>query len=391
MNYDIIIPHAVRTNPNLSASAKLIFGEILLLQKKHGFCFAENKYFAELYNLKRDKTVSTWIKELEVECLVEVEIIADAGGRGKKRKIFITCEVDSPILKYREKAPDQGRKNALEKEQPRAEKRPTKGEKTPDQGRKNALPINSSINSNNISSITANAEHTQLFLSFFNFVDSYQNEVGDNSSTKKEILLNLFINNILGIKVKEIEGGVTSEQADKIKIGLMQLENMLSQHKADKISFESNGKEWYKKSLKQLLFSQAYTNIPKRVESAPNGSKTALNQALQPAPNDWKQILLKKLEEKQLKNGLSEQELVYLLAASRPAYGKFVPTNDDEGKILVVGKFIELASPRFDRTLKGQILENHFKQVFAEWAGSETGAAFGRFLSQRHQARLASI
>ena len=61
--YYAIISAEVRYDKNLSAYAKLLYGEITCLTNENGFCFATNKYFADLYD-KSKVTISKWISEL---------------------------------------------------------------------------------------------------------------------------------------------------------------------------------------------------------------------------------------------------------------------------------------------------------------------------------------
>ena len=61
--YYAIISAEVRYDKNLSANAKLLYGEITCLTNENGFCFATNKYFADLYE-KSKVTISKWISEL---------------------------------------------------------------------------------------------------------------------------------------------------------------------------------------------------------------------------------------------------------------------------------------------------------------------------------------
>ena len=61
--YYAIISAEVRYDKNLSANAKLLYGEITCLTNENGFCFETNKYFADLYD-KSKVTISKWISEL---------------------------------------------------------------------------------------------------------------------------------------------------------------------------------------------------------------------------------------------------------------------------------------------------------------------------------------
>jgi len=70
-NYYAIIPAEVRYNDKLTANSKLLFGEITALTNKTGVCWANNKYFAELYNVDK-KTVSRWIHQLQEEGYLDI-------------------------------------------------------------------------------------------------------------------------------------------------------------------------------------------------------------------------------------------------------------------------------------------------------------------------------
>ena len=111
--YYAIIPANVRYDPDLPPNAKLLYGEITALCNEKGFCWASNRYFAELYGVSI-RSVKGWIDILsqkgyiqtnltyqqhskEIEC----RIITIAGGEknfttpGKKfhyprEKIFTT-------------------------------------------------------------------------------------------------------------------------------------------------------------------------------------------------------------------------------------------------------------------------------------------------------------
>lgn len=57
------LENAIRSN-NLSPMSKLIFAEIWLLANHEGYCFASNKYFADLYGVTK-RSITRWTKEIK--------------------------------------------------------------------------------------------------------------------------------------------------------------------------------------------------------------------------------------------------------------------------------------------------------------------------------------
>lgn len=88
-NYYSITPANVRYDHELRPNEKLLYGEITALANRNGYCWAENKYFAELYGVNK-KTVSTWISNLEKKGYIQTKLTYQ--GKSKqvsKRYIYI--------------------------------------------------------------------------------------------------------------------------------------------------------------------------------------------------------------------------------------------------------------------------------------------------------------
>ncbi len=99
--YIAIIPAVVRYDKDLKPSEKLLFGEISALMDSKGFCWASNKYFAELYGVAIE-TVSRWITHLVKKGYVKSKIVyAEDGKTVLQRKLWailpILDEDEDPI------------------------------------------------------------------------------------------------------------------------------------------------------------------------------------------------------------------------------------------------------------------------------------------------------
>lgn len=82
-NYYAIIPANVRYDKDLSANAKLLYGEITSLCNEKGYCWATNQYFANLYEVS-DRTIQNLIKQLSEKKYIQIRIINNS-----KRLIYI--------------------------------------------------------------------------------------------------------------------------------------------------------------------------------------------------------------------------------------------------------------------------------------------------------------
>ena len=106
INYYSVIPATVRYDPDLKPAEKLLYSEITALANKNGYCFAQNKYFAELYNVTNG-TVSKWFAHLQRLGYINIEIKRNEKQEIIARNIYI---VDTPygqkeLYPYGEKRP----------------------------------------------------------------------------------------------------------------------------------------------------------------------------------------------------------------------------------------------------------------------------------------------
>ncbi len=88
--YYAIIPAEVRYCKNLEPNAKLLYGEITALCNLEGFCWATNKYFADLYDVDV-RTVKRWLESLKENNFIHVESTKKAFD--SQRKIYINHQI----------------------------------------------------------------------------------------------------------------------------------------------------------------------------------------------------------------------------------------------------------------------------------------------------------
>ncbi len=88
--YYAVIPASVRYDDQISANAKLLYGEISALIGGEGFCYASNAHFAELYRVS-ERTITGWIGALKKGGYITVELERDAAGQVTSRKLYLTA------------------------------------------------------------------------------------------------------------------------------------------------------------------------------------------------------------------------------------------------------------------------------------------------------------
>lgn len=102
-NYYAVIPSYVRYCKELESSAKLLYGELTALSNLHGYCWASNEYFANLYDVDT-RTIQRWLETLKKNGFIEVEIKKE--GMKSSRKIWISQEIQK-MFATRQKCHDR--------------------------------------------------------------------------------------------------------------------------------------------------------------------------------------------------------------------------------------------------------------------------------------------
>lgn len=99
MNYDnyIKIPIVLLTDTNVSSSAKLLYGLLVLLTYQEGYCYTNNSYLADKLNLGI-RAITRLLKELSDNNYIKMEF-----KHKFIRKIFIVNEINTSIsLDYKD-------------------------------------------------------------------------------------------------------------------------------------------------------------------------------------------------------------------------------------------------------------------------------------------------
>lgn len=104
--YYAIIPANVRYDKELTPNAKLLYGEITALCNEKGYCWASNKYFAELYGVST-VSISKWVNQLAKKGYIGTTIAYEDGTKEiKERRIYISTPIkekfNTPIRKVKD-------------------------------------------------------------------------------------------------------------------------------------------------------------------------------------------------------------------------------------------------------------------------------------------------
>lgn len=87
-SYYAIVPASVRYDKDLSANAKLLYGEITALCNKEGYCWATNNYFAKLYSVSA-RSIQTWLKQLIDKGYIKSKSVINKNIESERRYLYI--------------------------------------------------------------------------------------------------------------------------------------------------------------------------------------------------------------------------------------------------------------------------------------------------------------
>ena len=86
MGYYITIPTEIRKDNRLRANEKILYGEILALSNKQGYCTAINEDLAELYGVTT-RIISLWISNLVEHGYLHREMVRE-GNKPMQRRLW---------------------------------------------------------------------------------------------------------------------------------------------------------------------------------------------------------------------------------------------------------------------------------------------------------------
>ena len=101
-SYYAIIPANIRYDESIPPNAKLLYGEITALCNAEGYCWASNKYFADLYGVS-PITISRWINVLASRGHISTRIVYKEGTKEIVNRYIQICydtinkNVNTPI------------------------------------------------------------------------------------------------------------------------------------------------------------------------------------------------------------------------------------------------------------------------------------------------------
>ena len=101
-SYYAVIPATVRYDKKICPNAKLLYGEITALCNEKGFCWASNRYFAELYSVSI-VSVSKWINSLIENGYLRCNFRYKEGTKAiEERCLSISDKFNTPLTNVNE-------------------------------------------------------------------------------------------------------------------------------------------------------------------------------------------------------------------------------------------------------------------------------------------------
>lgn len=201
-SYYAIIPSEVRYCEELKFAERLLYGEITALAGKEGYCFATNKYFAELYHVIPG-TISRWISHLEELKFIKVEIIKDKKKQIIERRIYINY-INREVLLNTYK---QNKQYPYEQN--------------------NTYPISKIAQYNNI-----NIRIDR----FFNYIIKKENQNPENLTNEEQKEFSNLINTLEFNYTEELLKIITEENIEKLKIIIYALKEIYVSNKRNLVT-----------------------------------------------------------------------------------------------------------------------------------------------------------
>ena len=87
--YTALLPPRVRYDQELRSTGKLLYAEISAMADVTGFCWATNRYLADLLGISRN-TVTELLAELEDHGYIMISVIRDENNQVTERRLYIT-------------------------------------------------------------------------------------------------------------------------------------------------------------------------------------------------------------------------------------------------------------------------------------------------------------
>lgn len=177
---------------------RLLYGEITALTNRNGYCFATNKYFAELYDVTVE-TISRWISHLQRLGFIKIEIIKSDKNEIIERRIFVIDNSSNTFL-----ASTYCQKNQYPYRQ------------------NNQYPIDEKVKENNINI---------RIDKFFNYIIHKEGKDAENLTKIQKIELYELLEELELNYTKEILKIITEENKEKLKIVIYALKELVVNRK----------------------------------------------------------------------------------------------------------------------------------------------------------------